>query len=125
VRNAPIQVGTRGVWLKDACITAMPSQVDVVARRHADGEGFEIVAGPQRVWFTANPNEIADDLETWLRYYFRDLLPQVAAEHARASSAAGLKLRRANAVACPECRQLMLPIAGEVGLRAEAVNAPP
>jgi hypothetical protein len=123
VRSAPIEVGTRGVWLKDACITEMPKQVDVRAARHAGGEGFEVVAGPQRIWFTANPNEIADEFEDWLRFYFRDFLPTVAAEHARPSGAAGVRLRRGNAIACPECRQPVVPISGEVGLRVEAAAA--
>jgi serine/threonine protein kinase len=119
VHKAPIYVGTRGVWLKEVCIAELPAKVDVAALRHAGGEGFEIVLGKQRVWFSANPNEIADELEDWLRFYFRDFLPQVAAEQARPSGAAGAKLRRANAIACPECRQLVLPIVGEVGLAAD------
>jgi hypothetical protein len=119
VRSAPIEVGTRGVWLKDACITEMPKQVEVRPARHAGGDGFEVVAGPQRIWFTANPHEIAEDFEAWLRFYFRDFLPMAAAEHARPSGAAGVKLRRGNAVACPECRQPVIPIGGEVGLRVE------
>jgi hypothetical protein len=119
VRSAPIEVGTRGVWLKDACITEMPRQVEVRAARHAGGDGFEVVAGPQRIWFTANPHEIAEDFEVWLRFYFRDFLPAVAAEHARPSGPAGMQLRRGNAIACPECRQPVVPITGELGLRVE------
>jgi len=119
VRGVPIYVGTRGVWLKDVCLTSFPGQVEVVGRRHAGGEGFEIVVGSQRVWFNTQPNEIAEELENWLRFYFRDFLPHVAAEHARPVAAAGSKLRRANAVPCTECRQPVLPIVGEVGLRGE------
>jgi hypothetical protein len=119
VHKAPIYVGSRGVWIKDVCIGDMPAKLDVAAARHAGGEGFEIVAGRHRIWFSAKPNEIADELDDWLRFYFRDFLPQVAAEHARPSGAAGAKLRRANAAACPECKQPVMPILGEIGLRAE------
>jgi len=119
VRNAPIHIGTRGVWIKDACLTHLPPQVEVMAQRHAGGEGYEIIAGGQRVWFTSDPRGIADDLEDWLHFYFRDFLPQTAAEHARPSTAAGAKLRRGNAVPCPECSQPVVPLSGDVGLRAD------
>ena len=83
----------------------MPAKVDVLTRRHAGGEGYEVVAGNRAAWFSSNPNDVADQLEDWLRFYFRDFLPQAAAQHARPASPAGAKLRRASAIACPECRQ--------------------
>jgi hypothetical protein len=116
-RSAPIYVGTRGVWLKDTCITQMPERVDVIASRAEQGEGFEVVVGVQRVWFTANPNKIADELERWLRIYFGEFLPQVPRQALRRNADASRRLWRANAVPCPECRRLAVPIVGEVGVR--------
>lgn len=120
-RVAPIYVGTRGVWLKDACLTEKPDQVAVVQSRWQHGDGYEIVAGSQRVWFSKNPGVIADELEQWLQFYFTDFLPQLA--KARPPRASATKLWRANATRCPECHRLVVPIAGELGVRVPDVEA--
>ncbi len=122
-RSAPMYVGTRGVWLKDVCITQMPERVDVVTTRSQEGEGFEVVVGVQRVWFTANPNKIADELERWLRFYFGEFLPQVPQQALRRNAEASRRLWRANALPCPECRRPAVPIVGEVGVRIVETEA--
>ncbi|MCS7046614.1 MAG: hypothetical protein NZO58_09685, partial [Gemmataceae bacterium] len=116
-RAAGIRVGTRGVWLKDLCVTEQPSRVDVVAARGPDGPGFEIVVGHQRAWFSSDPRLVATHLERWLRFYFVEFLPQAARPTRQRSSEASRRLWRANCVVCSECHRRFVPIAGEVGLR--------
>jgi len=116
-RHAPIYVGTRGVWLKDVCLTEQPRQIAVVQSRDDRGSGYEIIAGNQHVWFSANPNKIADELEIMLKFYYVDFLPQWTKAPAPRTAAA-TRVWRANATACPECHRPVVPVAGEVGLRA-------
>jgi hypothetical protein len=121
-QTGPIYVGTRGVWLKDVCITQLPPQVDVVSSRWQHGEGYEIVIGTQRVWFSANPNKIADELERWLRFYFTEFLPQLTKARPPRTGAA-MRFWRSNSVACPECHRPCVAISGEVGMRVPDAEA--
>ncbi len=121
-RDAPIYIGTRGVWLKDICFSERPGQIAVVQSRSDAGAGYEIVAGNQHIWFSSNPHAVADELEKWLKFYFADFLPQLTKARQPRTGAA-TKLWRANATPCPECHRLVVPIAGEVGLRIADAEA--
>lgn len=119
---ASIYVGTRGVWLKEVCITQLPAQVDVVPSRWQHAQGYEIVLGTQRVWFSSNPNQIADELERWLRFYFTEFVPQLGKARPPRTSGA-TRFWRANAAPCPECHRPVVAIPGEVGLRVPDAEA--
>jgi len=57
----------------DMVIDDGPHRVDVV---RVQG-GYEIQAGRHRAFFRDNPNLVADELERWQAFYFREFLPQL------------------------------------------------
>jgi hypothetical protein len=77
-------------------------------------QGFVLGAGPHRVVFAEEPEDLAWHLERWCRWWFDDFLPQATPEPK--PSTAAVQWRERLAVTCPECGQRLLSCVGEVGI---------
>ena len=71
--------------------------------------------GNQRLYFAHNPQDLAAELEVWMAYYFKEFLTGLAAWQDWPGSELGWKLRRMNAVICPECGVKLWGCLGAVG----------
>jgi hypothetical protein len=117
----PFYLCCRGVFFEDLWITDMPQTIEIVSRRlYQDDQGYDLVIDKHRLWFDYNPERIANRLEGWLRYFFREFRPHVSAVHLRRSPEVVKRLQGRNAIACPSCRHPFLPRAGELGVSLEA-----
>jgi hypothetical protein len=112
VEGTPLFVSGRGLWFEDTWFTAMPTAIEVRARKY----DFELIIGPHHFNYHENPDPLAGRLEKWFRYYFRDFLPQVAAVHSWRSPDVGKKLQAKNGVSCPDCKKKILTRQGDVGI---------
>jgi hypothetical protein len=119
VRGYDIVLGSRGVWYQDVCWTRMPERVETVDRRIYNDDGFDLVAGTQRLYFAHDPQDLAAEVEVWLRYYFDEFLAGLPAWRDRPPSESGKKLRKGNSLICPECRQACLGSVGQAGIKIE------
>jgi hypothetical protein len=101
----------------DTWITKMPATIEVIRRRHDEAQGgFDLILGPHRFWFAYDPEAEAGRVEKWLRYYFRDFLPQADSVPAWHNAEALRKLQERHGTSCPECHTKLLPRLGEVGI---------
>ncbi|MCI0639985.1 MAG: hypothetical protein L0Y72_00385 [Gemmataceae bacterium] len=121
IRNRPgdIQLGSKGVWVQDICLTEMPERIEVVARSLYDDPGFDLVIDRHRFYFASPPKKFVEELDRWLAFYFEDFSPQTVFITHRLPQDAGRKLREKNALSCPECSSKLVGRVGEVGLKAD------
>lgn len=120
-RQSGVVVGSDGVWFKDACFTTLPRQVEVISRRLYNEDGFDLIAGQHRFWFAQDPTDLADQLQQWLLFYFRDFAPKLAGEKQGSVTEAGRRLFASNVLSCPRCRREFVPGVGRLGLQSLAV----
>lgn len=118
-RDLPIFICARGLWLIDSWIDRRPRTIEIQARRSGDDSGYHLLVDSQRFFFTYNPEDLAEKLERWCRWYFGDFLTQV--EHASKLRQGDVirRLLTRNGVACPDCRQRLIPRLGDVGVTLE------
>src|SRR5262249_13442713 len=119
VRGHDIALGSRGVWYQDVCWKELPERVEVVDRHIYQDDGFDLVAGPQPLYFDDHPRGLATLLEAWLTYYFKEFVPGAAIWQDRPASASGKRLRDSNALTCQECRRTLLGRLGQVGIKID------
>jgi hypothetical protein len=127
VRGMPILVCGRGIWFADVWLTRMPRVFEVLTRRSHDEPGFNLVIDSHRFTYAEHPGELAEQVERWCRYYFREFLPQAGGLVAARATDVIRRLMTRNGVACPECHKLVIPRQGDVGLtldRKPADNTP-
>jgi hypothetical protein len=120
--SPPVFLGTKGVFFEGTWITELPANVEVSPRQ--GGPGWFLKVGPHTFRFKEMPDNAARRLERWLRYYFRDFLPQVESARRWHSPGALAPLGARNGVRCPECRRRVLPHVGEVGVLLEEEAEP-
>jgi hypothetical protein len=123
VRGFPILVCGRGVWFADVWLTRMPRVFEVLTRRAYDEPGFNLVIDSHRFNYVDHPGELAEQIERWCRYYFREFLPQAGGLVAGRAADVIRRLMTRNGVPCSECRKLVIPRRGDVGLTLEAKAA--
>jgi hypothetical protein len=115
IRGHDIALGSRGVWFQDTCWTTPLEKIEVIDRRVFNDAGFDLAIGNQRLYFAHNPQDLAAELEVWMAYYFKEFLTGLAAWQDWPGSELGWKLRRMNAVICPECGVKLWGCLGAVG----------
>ncbi len=115
-RRRSIVVGSRGVWFEDLCLTQDPGSVDVELAWRPGERGYELTVAGRAFWFRDNPNDLADHLERWLRFYFHEFVPRLQDIHSKGPSEAGIGARRLQAVNCPECNKPLLVCPGDKGI---------
>jgi hypothetical protein len=109
-------VSSRGLYFHDVLFDEPPRAIEIKARPFLQGGGFELVLGPHRFWFQANPEPLVGALERWLRYFFRDFRPRVAEVYAWPTYAKLDNLHFYHVVNCPECQRPVRARVGEVGM---------
>jgi hypothetical protein len=114
-----VELCTSGVRLGGTLLMELPRTIEVKARVGPGTGGYDLSVGPYRFWFREDPDELARRLERWCQWYFRELLPQLPDSKGRTSPVAGRLFER-EAVACPECRKVFLPCAGDLGVVVES-----
>jgi hypothetical protein len=110
-----ITVCGQGIVFQETVFTEAPRTIDVKARRDFDGVEYELQIGTHRFRLVSDPAPLVGRLERWFGYHFGEFLPQVAEVHTWQAPEGSKAAQLQEAVACPECRRLLLPRAGEVG----------
>jgi hypothetical protein len=103
---------TRGVFLQETLLTAVPREV-VLRTRFQESE---LVIDDYRFRSHGPLDKLALRMERWCRYAFNEFLPQAARVQTWQSPDRAAILRAWGAVPCPECRRYLLARAGEVGI---------
>src|SRR5262249_41470698 len=116
-----------GIRFLDHLLTEAPQVLEVVPRRLPNETAYDLIVDERRFAFAANPADVGRRLERVFRYYDQEFRPRVAAVHRWRSPAVSKTLRVQNAVACPECRHLVVARVGEVGIPMDVAAdlAPP
>ncbi|MBY0526564.1 MAG: hypothetical protein K2R98_24425 [Gemmataceae bacterium] len=112
-----LQVCARGVLVDDKLLMQVPASVEV--RGKQDEDGYELIVGDHVFALARGADALARRLERWCHYYFGDFLPQAMSPAAGRASPVAERLRAREAVACPDCRQQLLPRRGDVGAMSE------
>lgn len=105
----------RGVVFQETVFTESPRTIDIKKRRDFDGVEYELMIGEHRFRLVTNPEALAGRLVRWFRYVFGEFLPQVAAVHTWKAPEGSKSAKYQEAIACPECRRLLLALTGQVG----------
>ena len=109
----------RGVLLQGVLFTETPRVVEVNARwRYND-----LVIGEQRFRSSGPLDLLALRMERWFRYVFSEFLPALPRVEKWQAPDRLAVLRAWGAIACPECRRLLLPRVGQVGIALEEQSA--
>ncbi len=116
LKKMPVYLCGRGLWFERTWIADMPGTIEVIARKDAS---YELVIDEHRFRFDDDPSGLADRLERWCRYYFRDFLPQAGAVGAWEAADVVRRLIKVNGTPCPDCRKLVIPRLGEIGVSME------
>src|SRR5262249_72504 len=116
MRGRPMFLCGRGVWFEDDWISQLPRTIQISVRRRHDDPGFDLVVDSLRFRFSDNPDELADRLERWCRYYFLHFLPEAEGLPALRSVAGAGPLLPRNATVSPACGQRAIPRPGDVAV---------
>lgn len=120
-RRADVVLCGRGVVVEGTLFTD-PLRVLEVERR---GPGrYVLTLDGERFVFRSDPDELAEGVERWFRWYFNDFVMQVVEVYRWRSPHVAAVLRAWGSVACPECRRRLFARPGEVGISLEE-EAPP
>jgi hypothetical protein len=92
-----------------------PSLVDVIVRP----QGTEVSFVPHRFRAHGRLDSLVACMKEWFRFAFQEFLPQLAEVKSWQPPDSAARLRAWGAVPCSECRHLLLPRVGEVGLSLE------
>jgi hypothetical protein len=103
---------SRGVVLQDVLFTGDPPIVDVVNRVN----NTEVTFVPHRFRARSRVDALVACMQSWFRFASQDFLPQLPEVLSWQPPDSTARLRAWGAVPCPQCRHLLLPRVGEVGL---------
>jgi hypothetical protein len=103
------------VWILEP-----PEMVEIIARTLFDEGGYHLALGQHAFWFPDDPAELAETLEKWFRYFFKEFRGQLDAVYRARAPVAARRLVARNGVPCPECRRRVLAVPGEIGVAADA-----
>jgi uncharacterized C2H2 Zn-finger protein len=110
-----IMVCGQGIVFQGTVFTQVPRSIEVKTRRDFDGVEYELRIDTHQFRLLSNPTPLASRLERWFRFYFGPFLPRVAEVHTWQAPEGSKAAQFHETIACPECRQLLLPRAGDVG----------
>ena len=105
----------RGIVYQEILFTERPRTIDIKARRDFDGSEYQLTIGEHCFHLVSDPAPVVGRLEHWFRYYFGEFIPRLAEVHAWKAPEGSKAAVSQEVVACPECRRLLLPSAGQVG----------
>ena len=92
------------------------------ARRDFDGIEYDLAVGEHHFLLVNDPTKLIGRLEIWFRYYFDEFLPRVDSVRAWQAPGGSKSAQFQEVAACPECRQLLVPRAGQVGKQVETTT---
>lgn len=105
----------RGIMFQETLFTKTPRPIDMRSRRDFDGIEYELILGEHSFRLLSHPAALIARLQQWCRYFFDEFLPQADRVRAWQAPQGSKSAQFHEAVACPECRRLLLPRAGQVG----------
>jgi hypothetical protein len=112
VTPARILLRLSGVMLQEVLYTTTPIVVEMTERK----DGYSLLLGKGLFRSQDDLDGLSKRMERWFRYWFSEFLPQApSAQNWRAPDRAGI-LRAWGAVACPECKRILMAKPGEVGV---------
>lgn len=106
---------SRGIVFQGTLFTERPGTIDVKARRDFDGVEYQLTLGEHHFRLISDPAPVIDRLEQWFSFYFGEFVPRLADVHTWKPPEGSKAVISQELVACPECRRLLLPGAGQVG----------
>ncbi len=112
-RDPAFFICSRGVCFEKVWFVDMPRTIEVV--EHDDND-FELIIDGRSFDFGDDPDELAERLERWFRFFFRDFVPQSAVDLERRDAEVAARIESRNGTTCPSCGQWVLTRAGEVGV---------
>ncbi len=112
-----------GVIFQDLLFGELPRTLEVQAARERGGNTWVLRVGDQSFSFAEDPTPILERLEAWFRYLFNQFLPAVASVYSWQTPGAVKAAVVEEQAPCPECRGLLLPRAGAVGIGVSAASA--
>ena len=111
VTPARILLRLSGVMLQEVLYTAPPNVVELSERK----DGYSLVLGKGLFRSQDDLDDLSKRMERWFRYWFSEFLPQAPnAQSWRTPDRAAI-LRAWGAVACPECKRVLMAKPGEIG----------
>ncbi|HLJ98157.1 MAG TPA: hypothetical protein VKU02_33665 [Gemmataceae bacterium] len=120
-----IIVGGGGIVFHETLFTDPPRSIDVKRRRDFEGIEYDVVVDEHRFRLVSDAEVLVGRLVRWFRYHFAEFLPQVPAVYAWKAPEGSKSAQLLEAIACPECRQLLLPRAGQLGTPVTASEPGP
>jgi hypothetical protein len=118
-RPAVIVCG-RGLVFQETLFTEWHRNIQMRARHDFDGLEYELTVGEHHFHLISDPAGLVGRLEHWFHYYFGEFLPQVNGVRAWQAPEGSKSTQFQEITACPECRQLLVPRAGQVGKLIDA-----
>jgi hypothetical protein len=105
----------RGLVFQETMFTDLPANLEMKARRDFDGIEYELIVGVHRFRLVTDPTALVGRLEHWFRYHFKEFLTQADGVRRWQAPEGSKSAQFQEPVACPECRRLLVPRAGQVG----------
>jgi hypothetical protein len=115
VRKQSLHVTSRGVWFLGQYLGARPNVDDIQWEWSDEKQTYVIEVGPHRLRTPRKPRDLVIELKAWLRFYFDDFVPRLAATR-RPTSEAAQRMWQALRTSCPECSRPLVPCLGDVGI---------
>lgn len=109
---ARILLRLSGVMLQEVLYTSPPNFVELTERK----DGYYLVLGKGLFRSQDDLDDLAKRMERWFRYWFNEFLPQAPNALTWQAPDRAAVLRAWGAVACPECKRILMAKAGEVGV---------
>ena len=110
----PIFLTVRGLWCQDICMQEKPRPLEV--HKLPGKDGYQLILGPDHIWFGQSPDELAEELKEWVTFYFNEFVPGLKKCPVRRGGDGMKKLSARNAVACGHCGTEFLPKLAAVGI---------
>jgi hypothetical protein len=111
----PILLCARGVVFWGQLFPEAPRISELRSKRLAGEVVYEVTVGRERFEFRDDPAALLESLSKWVRFHFKEFLPQVGGVARWKSSSVSAALRARETVPCPECSRAVLTRAGQVG----------
>ena len=110
-----IRITGQGVVFEEARFTRAPRRVEMKTRKDSNPGEYSLILDDQYFTWPSDPAPLVKGLEHWFRFYFGEFAPQIASVFSWQAPAGTKPLRARQAVPCPDCNRLVIPVPGEVG----------
>jgi hypothetical protein len=98
--------------LQEVLYTAPPNFVELLERK----DGYQLVLGKGLFRSQEKLDGLTTSMERWFRYWFNEFLPQAPSALGWRAPDRTAVLRAWGAIACPECKRILMAKPGEVGV---------